>query len=140
MKTFIGFFVAAVLGIASGIVLCIVFQVEVCRDQSMEPAINYGDHVLINRLVLEGRYPRKGEVVALKNSIYLETGEDYICLKRVHGSSGDFVDASGQCRQRIPTGQVFVTGDNKDNSTDSRNDFFGMVHSEDIIGKVIWKW
>jgi len=39
----------------------------------------------------------------------------------------------------VPAGTVFVLGDNRAASNDSRSSEFGPVRTEQIIGKVIWK-
>ena len=40
----------------------------------------------------------------------------------------------------IPKGRVFVLGDNRAGSTDSRSETVGLVKIDEILGKVIYKW
>lgn len=40
---------------------------------------------------------------------------------------------------KIPKGKVFVMGDNRTNSLDSRSNIIGLVDKEDIIGKAIMR-
>lgn len=44
-------------------------------------------------------------------------------------------DTAGDLETTVKEGQVFVLGDNRENSLDSRA--FGVVHSDDIVGKLI---
>jgi nickel-type superoxide dismutase maturation protease len=84
------------------------------KDKSMEPGLVSGDFLFVTSAC--GK-PKVGDIVVLKHpskSIYI--------VKRVSAING--------C-------EVFVIGDNKDQSEDSRD--FGSIDVRSIMGKVVFK-
>jgi len=148
---------------------------------SMEPTLEIGDHILVNKFIYGIKIPftsirlfplekpKRGDVVVF---IYpLDPGKDFI--KRVVAVEGDTVQiinkkliingaevpdphavykddtifpAEVQKRDNfgpvtVPKGCLFVLGDNRDRSLDSR--FWGFVPIEDLRGKafiIYWSW
>lgn len=79
----------------------------------MQPTIKDGTAVLINRLAYLLKKPKIGDIVVLKRQKYI--------IKRIAA---------------IKKEQVFVIGDNKKESNDSRH--FGWIGKDNILGKVIY--
>jgi signal peptidase I len=131
----------------------------------MLPAYENGDQVLVSRLAFAGKKgPQQGDVILMKNKIYAVSGENTVMLKRVIGVEGDRIlitegqvyvnnqkldeeyvftqGISGDMEEiQIPAGKIFVMGDNRNNSSDSRDPSVGNIHRKDIIGRAfirIW--
>jgi signal peptidase I len=148
---------------------------------SMEPTLEIGDHILVNKFIYGVKIPflsihlfplenpQRGDVIVF---IYpLDKSKDFI--KRVVAVQGDTVrivnkklyingsevadpyavykedtvfSADVQKRDNfgpvtVPAGCLFVLGDNRDRSLDSR--FWGFVPLEDVRGKafiIYWSW
>ena len=130
---------------------------------SMEPTIQVGDRILVNKLAFGLRVPfsttyltafdapQRGDVVVLQSPV-----DDRTLVKRVVGLPGEiievrqghvFVDGRALAEghevvygpgrdfgpERIPDGRVLVLGDNRPNSLDGR--YFGLVDAERIYGR-----
>ncbi len=120
------------------------FQVE---QYSMEPNLLPHDRVLVNKFIYHFRMPRPGEIVVLHPPT--DPGRNYI--KRVVAVAGQTVRIHGgrvyvdgrALRETtgeygpgtVPQGDVFVLGDNRGNSEDSRA--FGFVPVHSVIGEAI---
>ena len=119
----------------------------------MEPRIHSGEFVLINTLAYRVGAMRHGDIVAFEHDS--PTPQTY--LKRVIGLPGDRVsidrgavsidgkplderyvryrDAQSHAAVTVPPAGVYVLGDNRANSDDSRN--WGILPMRDVIGKAI---
>jgi nickel-type superoxide dismutase maturation protease len=91
----------------------LLFRVKVV-GHSMEPVLKDGQALIASSIPYFFKKPGIGEIVVLQ----LEK----CIIKRIAGIKKD---------------KIFVVGDNKKESTDSRN--FGWIEKDKIIGKVIFK-
>ncbi|HMQ24212.1 MAG TPA: signal peptidase I, partial [Planctomycetota bacterium] len=128
------------------------FQFSLVRGSSMQPNIQDGDHLLVDRLSYKVGRADRFDVAILECP--LAPGTDYV--KRIVGLPGDRIDIEGG-RVRVngeelpesfdcivdrvesgswimPEGQYFVLGDNRPVSSDSREGWF--VPQANLRGKV----
>ncbi|MGD2157977.1 MAG: signal peptidase I [Anaerolineales bacterium] len=120
---------------------------------SMEPTLHSGEFVIVNKLAYDFGSPDHGDVVVF----HFPRDPDQEYIKRVIGLSGDqiriedgnlyvngnlweedYIAASPAYRGdwSVPQGQLFVLGDNRNNSSDSHN--WGSVPMENVIGKAFF--
>lgn len=147
-----------VLAFAIGCVLVYYFMTSLtCVGQAMEPSINSGDRVLVNRFVYSVTAPKRGDVIVFKPNGNVNS---HYYMRRVIGIPGDTVQVregfiyvndelfetgignekmsyAGIAEEEITLGkdEYFVLGDNRDMSEDSRNADIGNIRKSDIYGK-----
>jgi len=126
------------------------------RGDSMEPTLKHGAVLLIDKLTFHGRDPHRGDVIVTHDP---RTGG--LIVKRVVAIAGDSVGIdngrlmlNGQIVVEhsvdnhdmagfyfgpdvVPPGHVFLLGDNRADSIDSRA--FGPVPIDNIDGRVLIK-
>lgn len=124
--------------------------------RSMEPTFHDGDYVIVNRLAYRFGELQRGDVVVFPFPLNGE--EDFI--KRIIALPGDriairngalFLNGAvieedylevpprGDMEEMIvPAAHVFVMGDNRNDSSDSR--IWGPLISSEIIGKAVFRY
>lgn len=144
------------------VIQAFLFQAFLIPSGSMQPTLDVGDRVLVNKLSYRSGQPSRGDIVVFKRPPGQPESEIQDLIKRVVGLPGDELESiDGQVflngeaidesylppetqtqnlpLTEVPEGTVFVMGDNRDESFDSR--FFGPVDQDLIEGRAfvrIW--
>ena len=145
------------------VVFTFVARVITVDGHSMEPTYHHGDRVLVTNLAGPAR---QGDVVIIVNALEEpiikrvvategqtvdfdpQLGEVVVDGQPLPGSvfgiengitfAPEFSSLALEFPQTVPEGCVFVLGDNRDSSTDSRFQAVGMVPRQNILGKVVF--
>lgn len=147
--------------ISAALVLVLVFsfffRIIQVDGRSMVPTLNNGDKLIVWGA---GYTPQRGDVVIVDG--YTTYGKPLV--KRVIAKGGDtieidyengIVEVNGEVLQEdyiaeptylgfdvefpytVPDGTLFVMGDNRNESLDSRSSSIGCIDERDILGKVL---
>ena len=126
-----------------------IIQVCVVHGESMEPTLKNSNIILIKKFNLEIEY---NDIIVIKKS-------NKILIKRVVGLPNDtikidkylyvngekstnlYINNRGDMKNEIKlkSNEFFVLGDNTEHSIDSRFNEIGVIHKDEIIGKMIIK-
>lgn len=131
--------------------------IAIVDGSSMENTIHHGDILIINKKSYSVSSPQRYDII----NVYAPYKYDNFLVKRIIGLPGDILEINDSIlyingekiyeqyikeamnipyylKLKIPKDKFFIMGDNRNVSLDSR--YFGLIKSEDIQGKVIFKY
>lgn len=137
------------------------FRSATVSGTSMVPTLDNGERLILQQIGYNE--PQYGDIVVVDRTQYKEPP----IIKRVIGKAGDVIDIdfrTGDVRRNgellyepyinertaiqhdvefpvtVPDGTLFVMGDNRNNSADSRMTEIGMIDLRRIMGKAIFRF
>jgi len=148
--------------IALIIVLAITFVIKptIVKESSMEPTLYSDNYLFVNKLAYVNKdHPEYEDIIVFQSDIDKDDGKGKkMLIKRVIGVENDIITVTDGIVYRngvaleepytlegyttgevynlvIPENEVFVMGDNRSISLDSRDSEVGTITEESILGK-----
>lgn len=145
------------------LVITFVGQRTQVQGASMEPTLSNNDNLIVDKISYRFKDPQRYDIIVFP----FQYEEDTYYIKRIIGMPGEtvYIDdegtiyingevlmesygkevmvSAGRASEPITLGEdeYFVLGDNRNNSSDSRDPSVGNIHRDKIIGKTwvrIW--
>jgi signal peptidase I len=132
-----------------------IVELYMVEGPSMRPTLQNGERLVVNKFIYRFNKPTKGEIIVFRYP--RDPSRDFI--KRVIAEPGDTIEikdgrvfVNGQLLNEpyildktrgsynlatVPDGHIFVMGDNRNNSEDSRYRDVGFVSYDLVKGKAV---
>jgi signal peptidase I len=155
-----GWGIPILIGAILAIILNAFFvNIYVVPSSSMEPTLKVGDYMLSVPALDNKQAPERGDIIVFHPPASWNQPEGTVFVKRVIAVGGDTVEccsSDGRVKVnnepidesyvqgsndkiaynlKVPEGKVFVLGDNRENSADSRYHSEHFIPLEDVIGQ-----
>ena len=154
--------------LATALIIALVFlqllTPTLVREHSMENTLHQNDYLFVSRRHYSwfGNDLKRGDIITFDSELTTGLGMKKILVKRIIGLPGDNISISdgkvyinGEAQEEpytkdgytsttmdevtVPEGYIFVLGDNRQNSTDSRSPEVGFIDINRIRGKVVFR-
>ena len=120
------------------LVIAFVGQRTVVHGQSMENTLEDGDNLIVDKITYRFHEPNRFDVIPGETVMIDALGNIYINGELLSESYGkEAIKDPGMAANSIYLGsdEYFVLGDNRNNSSDSRDPSVGLIKRDQIIGR-----
>ncbi|MDR2131829.1 MAG: signal peptidase I [Clostridiales Family XIII bacterium] len=151
-----------IIAVAVAVLVMQFIKPTIVKEHSMEPTLYENNYIFLSKQQYTFADIKRGEIVVFRSSIETENGADKLLIKRVIALPGDTISISdgsvylngevlvepyikepftnGYVEElTVPEGKVFVMGDNRQRSLDSRNESVGLISTSTIIGMAVFR-
>lgn len=159
MKAWIKDIVVALL---IGILILQFVKPTIVKEHSMEPTLEENDYIFLSKQAYRFGEPAHGDIIVFHTDLVQANGDEKLLIKRVIGLPGDEIairdgvvyrndepleepytlegyTASEMEEVTVPEGSLFVMGDNRQNSIDSRESVLGYIAIDRVLGKAVFR-
>lgn len=159
MKEIFEWIKTIVISIIIALVITTFIRPTLVKGHSMYPTLEPNNYLIINKIPYMLHEPERGDIIVFESHLKTIDGKEKDLIKRVIAVEGDevvikngrvyvngvelkedYINGTytpGEVRMIVPEGKVFVMGDNRENSLDSRDEKVGLVDTDKIRGKVL---
>lgn len=162
VKSIIGFAKTIVSSFIIALLITTVVQPTIVSGKSMYPNLDDKDYLIINKLAYKNELPSRGDIIVFDSNLVDEvSGKPKKLIKRVIGLPGERVEivngyvyingeklderyldgvfTDGEVDMVVPDNSIYVLGDNRPNSGDSRLEEIGAVSMDTVMGEAIFR-
>jgi signal peptidase I len=135
----------------------------IVKEQSMMDTLHPNDYIFLSKQAYAmGGNPERGDIVVFRSSLESDNGTMKNLIKRVIAIEGDTVEihdgivyvndeaidepytkdgyTDGQMPEiMVPQDNLFLLGDNRQSSRDSRDPSVGFIAEDQLIGKAVFR-
>ncbi len=134
----------------------------IVKERSMQPTLYENNYIILSKQSYRFSEPKYKDIIVFHSDLTTEEGKEKLLIKRIIAVPGDTLEitegkvilndeeleedyildpfTSGELEMMtIPEGQIFVMGDNRQNSRDSRDPFIGCIDIDQVVGKAIFR-
>lgn len=153
-----GFIRDIIIALVIVLAITMVIKPTIVKERSMEPTLYANHYLLINKQAYRFGEEQRGDIIVFKSELEDEKGDKKLLIKRIIGLPGDTItiqngtvtlngtqlqedytmedETPGELiNYTVPEGKLFVMGDNRRVSVDSRSEEVGCVDEDQVMGK-----
>jgi len=162
MKGLKGWIKDILIAVLIAVLIMTFIKPTIVKESSMQPTLYANNYIFLAKQAYLFSEPKRGDIVVFHTDLTTSDGHEKLLIKRIVGLPGDIITiAEGRVyindvmidepyimgestigyieNLSVPEGDVFVMGDNRGVSIDSRDSRVGCVSIELIIGKAFFR-